>query len=168
MPMSKKSSKGGRRPAWMNMELLAKLKWKKVYGVWKEEQATWEEFKNISLCREATRKAKVHLELNLARVIKDNRKGCFKYISSKWKTRENVELLLKEMGALVMEDTEKAELPNASVFTAKADPWASQSLKVREEAWRKEDLPLLKGNWDRDHLSKLDIHKSMGPDGMRP
>jgi len=39
--MSKKSSKGGRRPAWMSKELLAKLKWKKVvYGTWKERQAT--------------------------------------------------------------------------------------------------------------------------------
>ena len=33
------------------------------------------------------RKAKVHLELNLARGIKDNKKGFFNYISSKWKTR---------------------------------------------------------------------------------
>jgi len=42
--MSKKSSKGGRRPAWMSKELLVKLKWKrKVYGMWKEGQATWEE-----------------------------------------------------------------------------------------------------------------------------
>jgi len=41
--MSKKSSKGGRRPEW----ILAKLKWKKIYRMWKEGQATWEEYKNI-------------------------------------------------------------------------------------------------------------------------
>jgi len=42
--MSKKSSKGGRRPAWISKELAAKLKWKKkVYGTQKEGQATWEE-----------------------------------------------------------------------------------------------------------------------------
>jgi len=38
IPMSRKPSKGGRRPAWMSKELLVKLKWKrKVYGMWKEE-----------------------------------------------------------------------------------------------------------------------------------
>jgi len=37
MPMSKKSSKGGRRPAWMSKELLAKLKEK---GLWNVERGT--------------------------------------------------------------------------------------------------------------------------------
>jgi len=84
------------------------------------------------------RKAKAHLELDLARDVKDNMKGFFKYISSKRKTRENVRLLLNEVGAVVAEDTEKAEPLNAafdSVFTVKAGPQASQALGVREEAW---------------------------------
>jgi len=112
----------------MSKKLLAQLRQKrKVYGMWKEGQTTWEEYRNIvRACREATRKkAKVHLELNLARDVKDNKKGFFKYVSSKWKTKEDVGLLLNEVGALVMEDTEKAELLNAyfaSVFTAKAGP----------------------------------------------
>jgi len=117
------------------------------------------------------RQAKVHLELNPASNVKDNKKGFFKYISSKWKTRENVGLLLNEVGALVTEDTEKAELLNAflaSVFTAKAGPQASQALEAREEAWRNEDLPVLEEDRVRDHLSKLDTHKSMGPGGMHP
>jgi len=73
-------------------------------------------------------KAKAHLELNLARNVKDNRKGIFKYIGRKKKTRDNVGPLLNEVGVLVMEDTEKAELLNAfftTVFTAKACPQAS-------------------------------------------
>jgi len=120
----------------MSKELLVKCEWKrKVYGMWKEGQATWEEYRNIvRACREATSKAKAHLELNLARDFKDNRKGFFKYISSKQKTRENVGLLLNEMGALGMEVTEKVELLNdffSSVFTAKVDPQASQSVEVR-------------------------------------
>ena len=76
--------------------------------------------------------------------------------------------LLKGVGALVTEDTEKAELSNAffaSVFTAKAGPQASQPLEVREKAWRKEDL-LLVEDLMRDHLSKLVTHKSMGSNGM--
>jgi len=147
----------------MSKELLAKFRWKrKVHGMWEEGQATWEEYRNVvKACRDATRRAKVHVELNLARNVKDNRRGIFKYISSKWETRENVGLLLNEVGTLVMKDTETAELLNAffaSVFTAKAGPQASQALEVREEDWRKEDLPLVEEDWVRDHLSKLDTH----------
>jgi len=55
--------------------------------------------------------------------------------------------LLNEVGALVMENTEKMELLNAffaSVFTAKPGPQESQSREVREEGWRKEDFPWLR------------------------
>ncbi|GAB0204029.1 mitochondrial enolase superfamily member 1 [Grus japonensis] len=157
----------------MSKELLEKLKGKKeVYRMWKKGMATWEENRDVvRVCRDATRKAKAHLELNLARDVKDNKKGFFKYISNKMKTRENVGLLLNEMDALVMEDTEKVELLNAffaSVFTAKASPQESQTLEVGEKVWRKEDLPLVGENWVREHLGNLDIHKSMGPDGMHP
>jgi len=82
--------------------------------MWKEGQAIWEEYRNIVRARrEATRKAKAHLELNLARDVKDYRKGFFKYTSSNRMTRENVGPLLKEVSALVTEDTEKVELLNA-------------------------------------------------------
>jgi len=127
IPLRKKSRKGGRRPAWRSKNLLEKLRWKrKVCGMWKEGQATWEEYRNVvKACRDATRKAKVHLEFNLARDVKDKKKGFFNYISSKRKARENVGLLLNEAGVLVKEDAEKAELLNAffaSVFSAKVGP----------------------------------------------
>ncbi|PKU33656.1 hypothetical protein llap_16037 [Limosa lapponica baueri] len=78
------------------------------------------------------RKARAYLQSNLARDVKDNKKGFFKYISRKRKTEENVGPLLNEVGALVMEDAEKAELLNAffaSVFTAKVGPQESQTLE---------------------------------------
>jgi len=80
----------------MRKKILAELMWKrKVHGMWKEGQATWEEYRNVvRACRDATRKAKAHLELNLARDVKNNKKGFFNYISSKRKTRDNVGLLL--------------------------------------------------------------------------
>jgi len=52
----------------------------------KEGQATWEEYRNVvRACRDATRKAKAHLELKLARDVKNNKKGFFNYISSQRK-----------------------------------------------------------------------------------
>jgi len=70
--------------------------------VLKEGQATWEEYRNVvKACRDAMRKAKVHLELNLSRDVKDNKKSFFKYISSKRKTRDNVGPLLNKVGVLV-------------------------------------------------------------------
>jgi len=86
-------------------------------------------------------------------------------------TTENVGLLLNEVGALLMQCTEKPELLKAffaSDFSAKAGPQASQALEVREEFWRKEDLPLDEEDWVRDHLSNLDAHRSMAPNGMHP
>jgi len=45
--------------------------------MWKEGQATWEEYRNVvRACRDVTRKAKPHLELNLARDVKN--KGTYK------------------------------------------------------------------------------------------
>lgn len=57
--------------------------------------------------------------------IINNKKELFMYVNSKRKTRENVGLLLNEVGPLVMEGTETAELLHtffASVFTAKTAP----------------------------------------------
>jgi len=103
IPLRKKSSTGGRRPVWLHKELLAEIKWKrKAHEMWKEGQATWEEYRNVvRACRDATRKAKADLELKLARDVKNNKKGFFKYISSKRKTRDNVGPLLNEVGVLV-------------------------------------------------------------------
>ncbi|GAB0175729.1 mitochondrial enolase superfamily member 1 [Grus japonensis] len=99
--------------------------------------ATWEEYRNVvRVCRDAVRKAKACLELNLARDVKDKKENFSKYISSKRKTRENVGPLLNEVGALVMGDTEKMELLNAAfalIFSAKANPQESQTLEVGEK-----------------------------------
>jgi len=125
----------------------------------------------VRACRDATRKAKAHLELNLTRDFKDNKKGFFNYISSKRKARDNVGPLLKQMGVLLTENAKTAELLNAffaSVFSAKAGPQESQAPEVREEAYREDDFPLVAEDCVRDRLRDLDVHESMGPDGMHP
>ena len=86
------------------------------------------------------------MELKLAKEIKDNKKGSFKYVNSKGKTREDVSPLLSEVSALVTGDTEKAEVLNsffASVFNTKTSLQEFQTLEVSKSVWRKKDFPLV-------------------------
>jgi len=143
-------------------------------GLWNVERGTGH-LGGVQECcqsmQDTMRKAKVHLELNLTRDVKDNKKVFFNYISSKQKTREHVGLLLNEMGVLVTENAEKTELLNAffaSVFSTKTSPQESQALEVREEACRKDDLPLVEEDCVRDHLSHLYAQKFMDSDGTHP
>lgn len=47
----------------------------------RRDLATWEEYGNaIRACRDAARKAGAHLELNLLREVKDNKKGFFRCV----------------------------------------------------------------------------------------
>jgi len=55
-----------------------KLKGKKVHEMWKTDLFTWKEYRNTFwACKDATRKAKALLELNLTKEVKDNKKGLF-------------------------------------------------------------------------------------------
>ncbi|TRZ21855.1 hypothetical protein HGM15179_005259 [Zosterops borbonicus] len=112
----------GKRPVWMNKELLDKLKHKKeTYASptekgGKQGQIAREEDRElVQAARDQVRKAKALIQFYLARDIKDNNKKSFyRYIG------ENVNHLQKERGHLVT--WEKAEVLNdifASVFTSK-------------------------------------------------
>ena len=74
----------------------------------------------VQVCRDGVRKSKAHLELNLTREMKGKKKGFYRYVSNKWKTRENVALQLNGAEDLVTKDTEMPDILNAflaSVFT---------------------------------------------------
>ncbi|KFZ67747.1 hypothetical protein N338_13227, partial [Podiceps cristatus] len=113
IPWCKKSDKEGKRPAWLNRDLLVKLKGKKeMHRQWKQGQGSWEEYRDASqLCRDGVRKAKAWLELTLARDAK-NSKGSYKYVSQKRKVKESVPTLMSKAGKLVTKDEEKAEVLN--------------------------------------------------------
>jgi len=66
----------------MSKELTLKLKRKRNFPhfqeMWKMSLTIWEDHKNVARAsRDAIRKAKANLELNLAKKVKDNKKGCF-------------------------------------------------------------------------------------------
>ncbi|CAM4569362.1 unnamed protein product [Caretta caretta] len=170
IPMSQKNSKYGRQPAWLNGEILEDLKHKKeAYKKWKVGHMTREEYKNIArTCRNDIRRAKSHLELQLARDVKSNKKGFFRYVGNKKKAKESVGPLLNEGGNLVTEDVEKANVLNAffaSVFTNKV---SSQTAALGITKWGRDGQPSVEIEVVRDYLEKLDVHKSMGPDELHP
>ena len=68
---------------------------------------------------EEIRRAKAQLELNLATIVRDNKKYFYKYVNNKKKAKENICPLMDTEGNVATEDEEKAEVINAffaSVF----------------------------------------------------
>lgn len=64
------------------------------------------------------------MELNPAKVIKDDKNGFYKDIRDKRKTRDNVGPLLKGKGDLATQDSEKDEVLNAFfafIFASRTD-----------------------------------------------
>ncbi|KFV19528.1 hypothetical protein N340_02998, partial [Tauraco erythrolophus] len=146
IPTKRKSGRNTRRPAWMNKELLDQLGHKKkAYRGWKQGQVAWEEHRAIvRATRDQVRKAKVLIELNLARDIKGNKKNFYRYVSDKKRSREDVGPLWKETGDLATRDMEKAEVPNdffASVFTGKSSSGTAQVTEGKGRDWENEEPP---------------------------
>lgn len=114
----------------MNKELLLLPKCKQeIHRRWKQGQATWNKYREVVReGRNETRKSKAHLELKLAKDVKDNKKGFFKYLKNKRKTRDRVGPLLDGAGARVTENAEKSELLNAAFVLVFTDMTSQGSL----------------------------------------
>lgn len=58
----------------MNQDILIKLNHKKdTHRKWKQGQMSWEDYRDtVQRCRAGLRKAKAHLDVNLARDLKGN------------------------------------------------------------------------------------------------
>ncbi|KFO79036.1 hypothetical protein N303_02326, partial [Cuculus canorus] len=122
VPVCRKSGRKGKRLAWLSRDLLVKLKKKKeLHRHCKQGQRTWDVYRDVAwLCRDEVGKAKEQLELNLAREVKTNRKGFYRYINKKRKIKKNRLPLMTGNGDHVSTNEEKAEVLNkffASVFT---------------------------------------------------
>ncbi|KFV01476.1 hypothetical protein N340_10208, partial [Tauraco erythrolophus] len=146
IPTKRKSGRNTGRRTWMNKELLDQLRHKKkAYRGWKQGQVAWEEYREIvRVTRDQVRKAKALIELNLARDIKGNKKGFYRYVNDKKRSRENVGPLRKETGDLATQDMEKAEVLNdffASVFTGKSSSGMVQVSKGKSRDCENEEPP---------------------------
>ena len=112
---------------WLGKDPLVKLREKKgMDRQWKHECVTREEYRNaVWTCRDGIRKAKAQMELNLARDVKNNMEGFYRYTGQKRQVKDSVPPLLNKQVELATADIEKAEVLSeffASVFTGSQDP----------------------------------------------
>ena len=72
---------------------------------WKQGCVSWEEYRAIvRVCRDRIRKANALVELNLARDVKDNKKGFYRYIGRRRQAKESVLPLMKGNEELASSD----------------------------------------------------------------
>ena len=72
---------------------------------------SWEEYRAVvHVCRDRIREAKVQMELNSARDVKDNKKGFYMYRGRRRWAKEDVPPLMKGNGELASSDIGKAEI----------------------------------------------------------
>lgn len=77
--------------------------------------------------------------------------------------------LLNGGGGLVMKDMEKSDVLNVfltSVFSGKISLQVSSSPEIIGKVWSNVVLPMVEDDHMREHLNKLDMHNSMGPDSL--
>lgn len=96
----------------------------------------------------------------------DNKKGFFKCITSKRKTRGKCGSAIEWCRWPCLWEDRVTEHPLCFSFTAKTALQEPQTLK--EGVWRKEDFSLDKKDLVRDSLGKFYIDKSVDPNGMYP
>ncbi|GAB0183436.1 mitochondrial enolase superfamily member 1 [Grus japonensis] len=105
-----KSNIYGRRPGWLNKEVLSKPEHKKETFKQQKSRVIQKEYKEtVKAC--SVRKAKAHLEYSVVRDVKGHKKDLYRHINNKRKSRENVgERVTKE---LVTKDMEKTKVLSA-------------------------------------------------------
>ncbi|RMC18187.1 hypothetical protein DUI87_05068 [Hirundo rustica rustica] len=144
-----------------------------MYQLWKGGQVSQEIFKGAAkACRKKIRKAKAQFELRMATTVKDNKKCSYKYINAKRKGKTNFCSLLDKGGNLISADEEKTEVLNdyfASVFSEELTCLQDNCPPGLVDGVREQNGPLIIEEVAvRELLKCLDIHKSMGPDGIHP
>ena len=169
-----KSNEGKIKAIWMDSYALGKVKKKHHAFIRYMNTLDGKAYQTYIRARnhanKAIRRAKKDFEKKLAKESKINKKGIWKYINSKTKSKSGINNLLKEDGTLTIDDQEKAERLSSQY----KDTFTTEDLTNIPDFKQKSLLtdPLLHITITRDQvnkkLKKLRVDKSPGIDGLHP
>lgn len=126
-------SKNNQKFTWMNKKFQTKFKHRKEACM--TSQISQEEH------RYGIWKAKSYLELNLAREMKINKKSFYRCINSERRTRENVGLLLNELGYLMTTGKVPLNALFASLYTGRSSLQQCQPLRLEGKSGTRNTYP---------------------------
>ena len=96
---------------------------KEKYKQWNQGGVAWERYRDaVQICRGWIRKAEAQTELNMVRVVKNNKRGFYRYTGQNRQAKESVPPFINKKGELASSDMQKTEVLNkffASVFIAR-------------------------------------------------
>ncbi len=122
--VSKKTRKRHKKLMWWNWNVYSarkkKLRWWMKYCESKQYQDYLKYKRALNRATNVVKKAKGKLECNLAKNVKSNPKGFFKYARSKTRSKDKVGPLTDENGDSITNDSKTADVLNeyfSSVFT---------------------------------------------------
>lgn len=132
----------------------------KKHSMWRRDKLLGKNIRILSrICSGMTRKADAHLELNLAKDVKDKMRA---YLNKTETTGRLVKMWAHcWMGWVFLWERIYRMHNNWLLhFTTKASPHYFHTPGARERVWWKIDFLLVEEDQVRDHLGKPDTHKS--------
>lgn len=109
------------------------------------------------------------MKLNLARDVKNNDNGFYRYMNQKRQATERIPPRINEKGEQVTTDMEKAEVLHeffASIVAGSQDSQISYISEPLGRKWGSKLPPTVRAEQIRDCLTRLSVNKSIGPDAM--
>ena len=157
---------------WMNNSLLRQ--WKKKYHAWKrytgrKSYRRYEEYKReANVLKKRVRQAKRAYEKKLAKGIRHNKRGFFKYVRSKLTVRPEITEMQNENGVLADEDRDIVSIMGKYFNSVYSEPIYGDmpdmndmyETEIQDIQVSREDI--------QKRLEKLNMNKSCGPDNIHP
>ena len=157
---------------WMNKKLLNQ--WKKKYHAWKrytggKSYRRYEEYKKeANILKKKVRQAKRAYEKKLAKGIRHNKRGFFKYVRSKLTVRPEITQMQNENGGLVDKDGDIVSIMGRYFSSVYSQP-SREAMPEMNEMYTSEIQDLKVSRQEvQSRLEKLNTNKSCGPDDIHP